>query len=181
MNHKSHFLLLAFAGALLASCAGPTNENSSQGGGEIAPITVTDLVGREVELRPGAYKKVVCIGAGALRLYSYVAPVEKLGGVEDIDNESLSARPKMFDGTARPYVLAYGEAFKSLPSCGLGGPKAQTAEAEKILSCAPDLIVSEYEDADKANALQAQTKVPVLTVKYGAKGVFDEHIQTSLK
>ena len=32
--------------------------------------TVTDMIGREVEVTPGSYKRVVCIGAGALRLYS---------------------------------------------------------------------------------------------------------------
>ena len=52
----------------------------------------------------------------------------------------------MFDSVARPYMLAYGEAFTALPSCGVGGPQAQTAEAEKILACNPDIVISEYED-----------------------------------
>ena len=33
-------------------------------------VTVTDMIGRELELTPGSYQRVVCIGAGALRLYS---------------------------------------------------------------------------------------------------------------
>ena len=43
----------------------------------------------------------------------------------------LAVKPQMFDAVARPYVLAFGETFNTLPSCGVGGPMAQAAEAEK--------------------------------------------------
>lgn len=42
----------------------------------------------------GLVQRVVCIGAGALRLYSYIGDVSLLCGVEDIDNETLSERPE---------------------------------------------------------------------------------------
>ena len=71
----------------------------------------------------------------------------------------------MFDSVARPYVMAYSESFNKLPSCGVGGPNAQTAEAEKILSCDPDIVISEYEDVEKENALYEQLGVPVITFK----------------
>ena len=144
-------------------------------------ITVTDMIGREVTVTPGSYQSVVCIGAGALRMYSYIADVNLLCGVEDIDNTSLEERPKMFDAVARPYVLAYGDVFAALPSCGVGGPQAQTAEAEKILSCNPDIVISEYEDVEKEDALQEQLGVPVITLKSGANGVFDEAFFGSVK
>ena len=130
---------------------------------------------------PGGYKRVVCIGAGALRMYSYVGDVALLAGVEDIDNTTLSERPQMFDSVARPYVLAYGETFNQLPSCGVGGPMAQAAEAEKILSCDPDIVISEFEDAEKSNALQEQLGVPVITLSTGSKGVFDEKFAGSME
>ncbi len=138
-------------------------------------ITITDMIGREVTVTPGSYQRVVCIGAGALRMYSYIGDVSLLCGVEDIDNTSLAERPKMFDAVARPYMLAYGESFTSLPSCGVGGPQAQTAEAEKILACNPDIVISEYEDVEKEDALQEQLGVPVITLKSGAGGVFDDN------
>ncbi|MBR5742095.1 MAG: ABC transporter substrate-binding protein, partial [Firmicutes bacterium] len=75
---------------------------------------------------------------------------------------------------ARPYVLAFGDTFRTLPSCGVGGPNAQAAEAEKILSCDPDIVISEYEDVDKENALQEQLGVPVITMKTGPDGVFSD-------
>ncbi len=143
-------------------------------------VTVTDMIGRQVEIVPGSYQRIVCIGAGALRLYSYVGDVSLLCGVEDIDNMSLSERPQMFDGVARPYVMVYGDDFAALPSCGVGGPNAQAAEAEKILSCTPDLIISEYEDTEKEDALQQQVGVPIVTLRTGVDGVFGEEFNGSV-
>ena len=104
-----------------------TTQSTAQTGETVTKITVTDMIGREVEVVPGSYSRVVCIGAGALRMYSYIGDVALLAGVEDIDNTSLSQRPMMFDSVARPYMLAFGDAFTALPSCGVGGPMAQTA------------------------------------------------------
>ena len=159
----------------MAAC-GPQEEKPAD-----SAVTVVDMIGREVSVTPGSYKRVVCIGAGALRMYSYIGDVSLLCGVEDIDNATLEQRPAMFDSVARPYVLAYGETFNSLPSCGVGGPMAQTAEAEKILACEPDIVISEFEDVEKSNALQAQLGVPVITLKAGSNGVFDEAFAGSME
>lgn len=159
-----------------AASSASTNQQSKP-----AEITITDMIGREVTITPGSYTRVVCIGAGALRMYSYIGDVTLLCGVEDIDNTSLEERPKMFDSVARPYMLAYGETFTALPSCGVGGPQAQTAEAEKILSCNPDIVISEYEDVEKEDALQEQLGVPVITLKSGPGGVFDESFFATMR
>ena len=164
-----------------AATEAPTTEAPTEAVTETAEITVTDMIGREITVTPGSYRNVVCIGAGALRMYSYIGDVSLLAGVEDIDNTTLSERPMMFDSVARPYVLAYGDVFNTLPSCGVGGPMAQTAEAEKILSCNPDIVISEYEDVEKAQALQEQLGVPVVTLSAGAKGVFDDAFYGSMK
>ena len=148
---------------------------------ESVEITITDMIGREVTVVPGSYQNVVCIGAGALRMYSYIGDVNLLCGVEDIDNTTLKERPKMFDAVARPYVLAYGDVFSTLPSCGVGGPMAQAAEAEKILACNPDIVISEFEDVEKEDALQEQLGVPVITLKAGPKGVFDDAFSGSME
>ena len=144
-------------------------------------MTVTDMIGREVTVVPGSYTRVVCIGAGALRMYSYIGDAALLAGVEDIDNTTLAERPMMFDSVARPYVLANGDVYNTLPSCGVGGPMAQAAEAEKILSCNPDIVISEFEDVEKSDALQEQLGVPVITLSTGAKGVFDEKFYGSME
>ena len=177
---KKRILSLLLASMMLlpvAACGQKDSdvETPAQTEPEDAQETViTDMIGREVAIVPGSYTRVVCIGAGALRMYSYIGDVNLLCGVEDIDNTSLDERPKMFDGVARPYMLAYGDVFAKLPSCGVGGPQAQAAEAEKILSCNPDIVISEYEDVEKEDALQEQLGVPVITLKAGPGGVFDE-------
>lgn len=168
------------APATVTPTAPPTTEAPGTTAGS-EEITVTDMIGREVTVTPGSYTRVVCIGAGALRMYSYVGDVSLLCGVEDIDNTTLAERPKMFDTVARPYVLAYGDVFAALPSCGVGGPQAQTAEAEKILACAPDIVISEYEDVEKEDALQEQLGVPVITMKAGPKSVFDDSFAGSMR
>ena len=184
-------LLLALAAVFsLAACGAAPAETpaateapaeATEAPAESAEITVTDLIGREITVTPGSYQRVVCIGAGALRLYSYIGDVSLLCGVEDIDNETLSERPKMFDSVARPYVLAHSDMFASLPSCGVGGPNAQSPEAEKILTCEPDIVISLYGDADKANALQEQLGVPVVTLMTGPDSVFDERFNESVR
>lgn len=176
------FLVLTLVCSLVActSQQGPQLSESMTPATGAAEITVTDMIGRQVTVTPGSYQKVVCIGAGALRMYSYIGDVALLAGVEDIDNLSLSQRPAMFDSVARPYVLAFGDAFSKLPSCGVGGPMAQAAEAEKILSCDPDIVISEFKDVEKADALQNQLGVPVITTSAGGKGVFDENFSASI-
>lgn len=191
---KTLAFMLAFALLLsLCACGAQSAAESTEAPAETASaetetaapesaaeITVTDMIGRELTITPGSYKRVVCIGAGALRMYSYVADTALLCGVEDIDNTTLAERPMMFDSVARPYVIAYGDVFSALPSCGVGGPNAQTAEAEKILSCEPDIVISEYEDVEKEDALQEQLGVPVITLKSGANGVFDDAFKQTL-
>ena len=162
--------VMVFAMAACTAKNEPAPEPAEEPAGEPAAaeeIVITDMIGREVTVTPGSYQNVVCIGAGALRMYSYVGDVSLLCGVEDIDNTALEERPKMFDSVARPYMLAYGDTFTALPSCGVGGPNAQAAEAEKILACGPDIVISEYEDVEKEDALQEQLGVPVVTLKAG--------------
>jgi iron complex transport system substrate-binding protein len=175
MNAKK-LLALMLALVLSVSLFACGSEEPAQTGS----VTVTDMIDREVSIDPGSYKRVVCIGAGALRMYSYIGDISLLAGVEDIDNTTAADRPAMFDSVARPYVLAFEETFQTLPSCGQGGPMAQAADAEKILSCDPDIVISEYEDVEKSNALQEQLGVPVITLKAG-KDVFDENFAGSME
>ena len=64
MKNKHGLIMLALGAILLTGCG------ESKGGNDGKATTITDMVGRNVEVKPGSYKKVVCIGAGALRLYS---------------------------------------------------------------------------------------------------------------
>ncbi len=178
MNKRTLSILVFALAIVMAAVATPVSETVTS---DARPVVVTDMIGRNVEVVPGSYHRVVCIGAGALRMYTYIGDVQDLCGVEDIDNIKLQNRPKMFDSAARPYVIAYSEEFSKLPSCGVGGPQAQAAEAEKILACNPDIVISEYEDVQKEDALQQQLGVPVITLRSGANGVFADEFKGSMR
>ena len=178
MNKRTLSILVIALVVVMAAVATPVSETVTSAA---QPVVVTDMIGRNVEIVPGSYHRVVCIGAGALRMYTYIGDVQDLCGVEDIDNIKLQNRPKMFDSAARPYVIAYSEEFSKLPSCGVGGPQAQAAEAEKILACNPDIVISEYEDVQKEDALQQQLGVPVITLRSGANGVFADEFKGSMR
>ena len=170
---KKQLVLSILSVLTLMSCNGKTFSTSSSEN----TITITDLASRENTIKQSDSERVLCIGAGALRLYSYVGDISKLVAVEDIDR---SVDSNIFADVSRPYYDLNKEAFSKLPSCGKGGPQAQFAETEKILSCNPTLIISEYEDVTKANDLQEKVGVPVVVVKYGQKSVFDDNIKSSL-
>lgn len=138
--------------------------------------TVTDLLGREVTV-PEKINRVVCIGAGSLRLYTYVGDLSKLVGVEDVDKDG-----KDFNGvlSIRPYKMVNKDLFKSLPSCGKGGPQG-SADAEKILKLNPDIVFSLY-TSDKAAMDDLQQKIgkPVVVLSYGKTEAFDENVKKSI-
>lgn len=176
---KSNLPLLALA--LLTACGTNTEStstnNSSTGESTAKTMEITDLIGRKNTISETDKERVLCIGAGALRLYSYVGDINKIIAVEDIDRD---VNANIFENVSRPYYDVNKEYFKTLPSCGKGGPQAQQAEAEKILSCRPSLIISEYADVLKADTLQSQVGVPVVVVKYGSNSVFDDNVKESL-
>ncbi len=159
--------------ALLASLFSFVSCNDTDGDiGETT--TVTDLLGREVQV-PTSVERVVCIGAGALRLYSYVGDMSKLCGVEDVERTRVSSV------SLRPYQIVNESLFQSLPSCGLGGPSNQQAEPEKILACNPDVIFSLYSSsAEIADTLQNQTQIPVVVLRYGQNDPLAENVTKSI-
>lgn len=172
-------LLILVALASLASCGTTSSSNSNE-----SEITLTDLLGREVSLVPGEAKRIVCIGAGALRLYSYVGDLNLLSGVERVDVEGPNADKFGFVNNAlaiRPYKIVHHSSWDDLPSCGMGGPKAQVVDMEAIVNCDPDLIISLY-SSDKAgmDTLSTTLNVPVLTLSYGNNEAFDENVKKSI-
>jgi iron complex transport system substrate-binding protein len=164
IKKQSFIVLLPLLVMSLSGCSNVTNEGS---------LTITDCLNREVKVEPSKIKKVVCIGAGALRLYSYVGDIDKLCGVEDVEKGYLIS--------IRPYYDVNKDKWANLPSCGYGGPKNQVAEPEKILACDPDVIFSLYtQSASAMDTLSTQTGKPVITLSYGNTEAFDDNITKSL-
>ncbi|AIS52897.1 ABC-type Fe3+-hydroxamate transport system, periplasmic component [Thermoanaerobacter kivui] len=133
-------------------------------------ITVTDLAGRQVEIKLPVHK-VVGIGPGALRLITYVDGIDRVVGVENIDK-------KLANG--RTYNMIFQDKLAQLPTIGQGGPDS-TPDAEKLVEVNPDVIfVISLLDKAKADDLQAKTGIPVVVLSYGKLGTFEEDVYTSL-
>ncbi|EJO5348245.1 iron ABC transporter substrate-binding protein [Clostridium botulinum] len=160
--------LLCIAIGLLAGCAGNTKTDSSKE--DSKKIVVKDLFGREVTLK-GPAKKVVAIGAGSLRLYTYIGNLDKLVGIENIDKKNANGRP---------YMMA-NPSLTKLPVIGQGGPN-NSPDVEKILSVKPDVIFSTYGgDKQKLDNLQEKTGIPVVGLDYGKISTFDPAVRSSIK
>ena len=176
---KKQLLWLLLASSLI-SCGGE-QESSSETSKE--EILVSDGIGRENSYLPGSYSRIACVGAGALRLYSYIGELHKLVGVEDIDNPSKrEEKTHPFEGVARPYYDANKEAFRNLSSLGVGGPVANQSGPNLTLltSLAPDLVISDFETVEQAKAIENATGAKVFTIRYGKKAVYDETIVSVL-
>lgn len=185
---KKPSILFLLSAALLASCGngGASNSSKNEPSGDssasiVTPVEVTDGIGRKVSVVPSDIKRIICVGAGALRYYSYLESRKgRLVGIEDIDNPSKRGVSAPFSGVARPYFDANSNEWGDLPTCGEGGPMHQKPELEKIVTCSPDLIISDYETNEQAEQMEKKSGAKVFTVKYGKKGVFDDTFATTL-
>lgn len=173
MNTKFKMLLLTlFLVFLLFGCADKDIEKTETAVTVEASsdITITDALGREVTIN-GDISKVIAIGPGCLRLYSYVGDISKVAGVEQIEVKNK---------TGRPYTLAYPE-LTNLPIIGPGGPN-NAPDAEKIVTVAPNVIFSTYNsEKSAADELQAKTGIPVIVLSYGKTATFDKQMYSSLE
>ena len=166
-------ILLAIVISLTACSKASHNQfQVSQTSKETAQtVTVTDLVGRQVEIKTPVHK-VVGIGPGALRLITYIDGIDRVAGVENIDK-------KLTNG--RTYNVIFQDKLAQLPTIGQGGPDS-TPDAEKLIEINPDVIfVISLLDKAKADDLQAKTGIPVVVLSYGKLGTFEEDVYTSLK
>ena len=125
---------------------------------------VTDVWNREVEI-PYEVKSIVCLGSMGPRFAAYLDVVDMMVGAEDSDIEKMSVR---YD-----YSPVYHEQLKELPSVGAGGGSGDNnGYAEAIIQAQPDVIIAGFNE-DAADELQAQTGIPVVSVRYRTQGFID--------
>ena len=169
---KSHSLLLV---GLLSLALAACQETPLSTKSNVSTIQVTDGIGRTLTVTPGSYQRIACVGAGALRTYSYLGDISLLCGVEDIDNPTKRTSKSPFEGVGRPYYDAYQEKFSSLPSAGKGGPMAMQSGVPlaELTALQPDLIISNYTSVDDAVKMEQATGAIVFTVSFGPQAIFD--------
>lgn len=160
-------VILLCTALILGGCSSKTSRETAVNSQK---ITVTDTLGRQVEVNAQA-QKVVAIGPGALRLCCYFNSIGMIAGVEQMDKD---------DSTGKPYVMANPE-LASLPVIGPGGPN-NAPDPEKILAARPEVIFSTYaSDKASADSLQSKTGIPVIALSYGKTSTFDPEVYASLK
>ena len=141
---------------------------------EATPETriVTDVWNREVEI-PYEVKTIVCLGSMGPRFAAYLDVVYMMVGAEDSDIEKMSVR---YD-----YSPVYHEQLKELPSVGAGGGSGDNnGYAEAIIQAQPDVIIAGFNE-DAADELQAQTGIPVISVRYRTQGFIDEGFHRAMR
>ena len=119
-----------------------------------ATITVTDTRGRSVTV-PSEIDGIVALGAGSLRLVSYLGAADKVVAVEDAGHGREKSEYGFFP--LATYRLAYPE-LRELPSIG------SAENHEGIIAAAPDLVISSAVDTAQLDQLQNVLGIPV----YGA-------------
>ena len=133
---------------------------------------VTDVWNREVEI-PYEVKSIVCLGSMGPRFAAYLDVVDMMVGAEDSDIEKMSVR---YD-----YSPVYHEQLKELPSVGAGGGSGDNnGYAEAIIQAQPDVIIDGFNE-DAADELQAQTGIPVVSVRYRTQGFIDEGFHRAMR
>ena len=141
---------------------------------EATPETriVTDVWNRKVEI-PYEVKSIVCLGSMGPRFAAYLDVVDMMVGAEDSDIEKMSVR---YD-----YSPVYHEQLKELPSVGAGGGSGDNnGYAEAIIQAQPDVIIAGFNE-DAADELQAQTGIPVVSVRYRTQGFIDEGFHRAMR
>ena len=169
MKVKPLFLVMLLP--MLASCG--TSPNGESHNYQV----FTDMNGREVTVDLAHVDRVICLGAGALRYYSYVGDLSKLVGIEKIDTANTFG----VGNAIRPYYTANKTLFDSLAEVTLGGPQGQAnLDYERIAAAQPNIIISFY-DASGSNDIQQRLGVPVVSLKQGAFSVFNTTTIASLE
>lgn len=151
----------------LTACTSSVNNTKNAEANE--NITVTDLLGREVEV-PSEVDSIIALGAGGLRMISYAGAQDMVVGVEQAEHEQT---------LAKCYNYINYDTFKELPVVGTGGSGSYDAYEEEIIGLAPDVIFASYTE-DLADDLQNKTGIPVVVITYDG-GMFDEKLYQSME
>ena len=137
-----------------------------------AQKTITDAMGRTVSVPPSP-ERIICSGAGCLRLLTYLQAEDRAVAVDDMEKLEISVDP-------RPYALANPQ-FKELPL--LGEFRGQdNPELIAALDPAPQVIFKTFSGmGTDPIELQQKTGIPVITLIYGDLGDYKDELYQALR
>lgn len=178
MKNKS-LLLLALLPSLISCNKETTNPvgviKESEDG---KVVTVYDMQARKNVITKENINRVICLGAGALRYFTYVGDISKLVGIEKIDGNTFG-----IGNVLRPYYDANKTYFQSITEVTRGGPQDIDFNEEKlraIMEVEPDLILSFYANQSVNDRFQSAMGIPVISLAQGSMGLYSEETKKSL-
>lgn len=129
--------------------------------------TVVDITGREVSFDK-VPEKVIALGHGTLKFYTYVAGPDKLIGIEEAEKTGHTV-------TGQSIHYAYPK-LRELPTIGKGGAKFEP-DYELLKYSEPDVIFIAYENTkEELDELQSKLEIPVVGLGAGMNGkIFEEY------
>ena len=159
-------LAVAIAVCMLAGCGTATPETSPSP--EAATRTITDMVGRTVEI-PTTIEKI-CPLANTPRMITYLGLGDKAVAISGFSYDTVSP--------VTAYAYANKEIWKDLPVAGTDGGGATDYYPEVIIAADPDVILCSY-DKELSDEIQTKTGIPVVSVVTGT--LFGEDYDEALR
>jgi iron complex transport system substrate-binding protein len=165
-------LALAFTFCIVAGCGGDTTSETPIAGtgenGEATTRTITDMVGRKVEI-PAKVESIVPL-ANAPRMITYLGLADKVVGLGGMSADNITP--------ITAYAYANKDLWANLPLVGTDSAGATDYYPEEIIRVNPDVILCSYAP-DLADEIQAKTGIPVVSVAMGT--LFGEDYEEALR
>ncbi|NCC66666.1 MAG: hypothetical protein EOM14_00535 [Clostridia bacterium] len=161
-------LAVAIAVCMLGGCGGSTETPDASTSPEATTRTVTDMVGRTVEI-PTTIEKI-CPLANTPRMITYLGLADKAVAISGFSYDTVSP--------VTAYAYASKDYWKDLPMAGTDGGGATDYYPEVIIAADPDIILCSY-DKELADEIQTKTGIPVVSVVTGT--LFGEDYDEALR
>lgn len=164
-------LVVVFAVCMFAGCESKEEQASPSPGqsDETATTrTITDMVGRTVEI-PAAAEKIVPLG-NTPRMITYLGLAGKAVGIGGMAADKISP--------VTAYAYANKDLWANLPVVGTDAAGATDYYPEQIIAVAPDVILCSY-TAELADEIQTKTGIPTVAVAMGT--LFGEDYEQALR
>ena len=161
-------LVMAFAVGLLAGCGSNNEAGIIPGSADSSTRTITDSLGREVEI-PTAVERIVPLG-NTPRMITYLGLADKVVGIGGMNRDNITP--------VTAYAYANKDRWANLPLVGTDAAGATDYYPEQIISVEPDVILCTY-TAELADEIQTKTGTPVVAVPMGT--LFEADYEEALR
>ncbi|ETA66829.1 ABC-type Fe3+-hydroxamate transport system, periplasmic component [Methanolobus tindarius DSM 2278] len=172
-NHLMVFLFALAAVSILVSGCTETSTSQSIQTQDVTTVTITDALGREVEI-PENTEYVICSGVNTLRFLTYLEAQDMIVGIDRAETTSTASN-------AKPYSLANPQFATDYV---IFGETRGQDDPEKILSLdpLPDVIIKTssamgYDPVE----LQEKTGIPVVVINTGDLAENRDDLDQSLR